>query len=196
MLLNYDSHSPLYIIGTGPTADELTYWISTETENDVCVISQEEFLKLSDNAQCMIGFQTIDYRINFLSNSLINFRRWPTYIHPTAAVTCSNLIGIGSVIGPNATVCHNAKLGKFCSIAPHTNIGHNAQLGDNCIVSPGVVIGGSTILGNNIYIGQSSSIKDKITICNDSRFHMTSTVTKSINYPGTYFGNRKVFLDT
>lgn len=137
MLLNYDPSSVLYIIGTGPTANELSTWISTEA--NVTTITKEDFMNLPINSQCLLGFQTIDYRINFLQNSIVNQHKWPTYIHPSAVVTSIDQIGIGTTIGPTTSIGDKVFLGNFCSIGPLVSIGHGGQIGNNCVVSPGLL---------------------------------------------------------
>jgi UDP-3-O-[3-hydroxymyristoyl] glucosamine N-acyltransferase len=68
-------------------------------------------------------------------------------------------------------------------------------LGNNFVCSPGVIVGGSSTIGDNVFIGLSSCIRDKISICNDVKFQMTSVVTKSITESGTYYGNKKIPVD-
>jgi UDP-3-O-[3-hydroxymyristoyl] glucosamine N-acyltransferase len=60
------------------------------------------------------------------------------------------------------------------------------------MITPGTIIGGSTTVGENVYFGQTSSIKDKIKICDNVMFLMNSTVSKDIGISGKYYGNRKL----
>jgi len=190
MLLNYDPLAPLYIIGTSVAASELQNWISQETLGAVITISKDEYYNLPADSQCIIGFQTIQYRINFLQ-TIYNNTRWVTYIHPRAFVSDSTKLGNGTTIGPLTCINHKVTVDKHASIGPLVTIGHGATLGNNCVISPGVVIGGSAVVGDNVYFGQSSSVRDKITICSNTNFAMTSAVTKDIEQSGTYISNKK-----
>jgi acyl-[acyl carrier protein]--UDP-N-acetylglucosamine O-acyltransferase len=197
MLLHYNPSEPLYIVGTGVYTYELIEFISQEYESIVLTpVTKEEYFNLPNHAQCMIGFQNMDFRINFLNESRGLKRLWPTYIHSSAVIFKNNQYGQGTVIGPQTFIGHAVVLGDFCSISQMVSVGHGSSLGVNCVATPGTTIGGSTHAGDNVFFGQSSSVRDKITICNDVRFHMTSVVTKSVEAPGSYFGNKKVFVDT
>jgi len=195
MLLNFNYDYPLYVIGTGVSTDELIDFIQEETIGPVYRIAKEDFFKLEDGAQCMLGFHNIEYRINLLREIKCLDRRWPTYIHPSATTFNSNQFGMGTVIGPQTYVGYGAKLGDFCALGPLINIGHGSELGTNCVVSPGAIIAGSTVIGDNVYIGLSSTIRDKISVCSNVTLHMTSVVTKPITEPGIYVGNRRTTID-
>jgi UDP-3-O-[3-hydroxymyristoyl] glucosamine N-acyltransferase len=192
MLIDYDCFKTLYILGDGIVAKELQAWISSEVTGSVQVISPDKYMTLPDQSQCMIGFQNIQYRQNFLLTALSYSRVWPTFIHPTAFVTNVELIESGTVISPMAAIGFNVSIAKFGMIGLHSKLGHNDKLGQNVVVSPGTTIGGSTTIGNNIFFGQSSSIRDKITICDNVIFNMNSIVTKDIMDAGVYYGNKKI----
>jgi len=196
MLLYFKPTDPLYLVGTGVYTSELIEFIKEEHSGVVLGVSKEEYFALPDNAQCIIGFQRMNYRINFLQESAQLNRRWPTYVHPSTIISKTSIFGQGTVIGPNSCIGHSVTIGDFCSVAPLVSIGHGSTIGFNNALSPGTIIGGSTTVGNNVYFGQSSSIRDKINICDDVKFAMTSAVTKNIVEPGEYFGNKKSGLLT
>ena len=196
MLNNFDPDRPLYVVGTGNTAYELAEFIQRDPSVYVTVVDVEKYLQLEDHAQCMIGFQNIEYRMDFIDRSKNLLRHWPSYIHPLADFCQSASIGKGVVIGPHTCIGHRVKLHDFCFISPFSLIGHGSALGNNFVCSPGVIVGGSTTVGNNVCVGLSSCIKDKISICDDVILQMTSVVTKSILQPGTYYGNKKLTIDS
>lgn len=191
MLLNYTSNEPLYIVGNSVVTQELVFFVEQEISN-VQQITVEEALNLPNNSQCIIGFQNLTYRINFLQKTKnLNFR-WPTFIHKSAVVVEPKNLNAGIVVHPTAFVGYNVKIGNHSILCPQVTVGHGSFIGENNVVSPGTVIGGSTITGNNVFFGQASSIKNKLSIIDNVEFYMNSTVTKNIIQSGTYYGNRKI----
>ena len=53
---------------------------------------------------------------------------------------------------------------------------------------PGSVVSGNVTLGNKVYLGTNSSIKEKITICDDVIIGLNTGVVKDIKDSGTYVG--------
>lgn len=194
MLLNYDHLNNLYIIGTGVSAHELYAWISKETSGNVFLIPKDEYNNLPANSQCIIGFQNIKYRNNFLE-TIRSDTVWPSYIHPCSDVTDLNSISIGTTVAPFTAIGYGVRIGSFASISSHCDIGHGSELGNNCVLSPGIVIGGSTIIEDNVYFGMSTIVKDKISITSDTQFAMSSVVTKCIKDSGVYIGNKKTTIN-
>jgi UDP-3-O-[3-hydroxymyristoyl] glucosamine N-acyltransferase len=187
MLLHYDNTKPVYIIGgDGISAQELYHWIKQEADAKLVDQYDPKF------DQCIIGFQTLEYRIKFLNQVHKNTSLWPTYVHPMAVVSDLTLLGKGVIIHPQSVVGYRATINNYSVICQLSSIGHNAKIGINNVVSPGSVISGSAVTGNNIFFGQQSSIRDGITVCSDVFFTMNSVVTKDIVVPGKYVGNKKI----
>jgi UDP-3-O-[3-hydroxymyristoyl] glucosamine N-acyltransferase len=138
----------------------------------------------------MSGFNNIDYRIRTITQ-LKNTMQWPSYIHPNSIVEPTVTIGIGCIVYPMSTLLHRAAIDDFSAVCTNAHISHGTILGKNVVVCPGVIIGGSTTVGDNVFFGQKTSVRDKILICSNTRFAMSSVVTKSIGIPGVYVGNRK-----
>jgi len=190
MLINYDSNSTLFIIGTEVYAYELAAMVSAETAGKIECISKEQFLNLPANSQCMIGFKNIDYRIDFLKNKLISQHNWPGHVHPTAVIVdYQQTWKTGILVGPLSMIGHRVVLEEFCNIGPMCKIGHGCHLGTNTVASDSIHIGGSTNIGRNVFLGQMCSIKTKINIVDDCFIGMNSVVTKNITVPGYYVGS-------
>jgi UDP-3-O-[3-hydroxymyristoyl] glucosamine N-acyltransferase len=103
-------------------------------------------------------------------------------------------ISNGTVIQPMVTVGYEASIGPFGWITPYCLVSHGDVLGSNVVLSPRVIVGGSTTIGDNVTIGIGTIVSDKINICSDCEFIMSSVVTKSIDQPGKYYGNKKTVL--
>lgn len=190
MLISYDPDRCLYIIGSTEVAMGLQQWISKETKGQTQIVKPEHFHTLDAGSQCMLGFWTMEYRLAFLQQHMIDQHTWPTYVHDRSFVSDEDLLGRGVVIYPMCYLGNGVRIGDFCAIGQLSSLGHSSSLGGGCVVSPGTVIGGSTKIGNSVSFGQSCSVRDKISICDATQFSMTSSVTKSITQPGFYIGNR------
>jgi UDP-3-O-[3-hydroxymyristoyl] glucosamine N-acyltransferase len=192
MLLHCNPDQTIFIVGTGPYAYELKSWIDKDVSVSIELLHHDNFNSVPHGSQIILGFQHLEYRKNFLSKHTLTNYLWPTFIHPSAIISNRQTMPIGVVINPQAVIGYGVTLENFCNIGILTKIGHNSSLGKNNVVSPGTMIGGSTVVGENVFFGQSCSIKDQINICNDISFAMNSVVSKNINLPGKYIGNKKV----
>jgi UDP-3-O-[3-hydroxymyristoyl] glucosamine N-acyltransferase len=53
---------------------------------------------------------------------------------------------------------------------------------------PGSIISGNCKIGNNVYIGSNSSVREKITICDNVIIGLNGGVVKNITKEGVYVG--------
>ncbi len=77
----------------------------------------------------------------------------------------------------------NVIIGSLC------NIGHNCEIDEGSILTTHIALGGSSKIGKRCWLGMSTVIKQKISICDDVLLGMGSIVTKDITKPGVYFGS-------
>ena len=192
MLLNYNPNKTLYIVGTGIPAVELRDWIANEDPNlEIVLIERQQLKNLPDNSQCIPGFANRRFRSEMVNDPLCKNHTWVSYVHPSSVLIATAKIGAGTVIHPMSVIGHNVIIGNFGWITPYCLLSHGDILGNNVVLSPRVIVGGTTTIGDNVTIGLSSTICDKISICSDCEFLMTSVVTKNIVVPGIYVGNKK-----
>jgi len=112
-----------------------------------------------------------------------------TVIHKSVQILDSNVeIGEGSIICPNTILTTNIKIGKHTHLNLGSTVGHDTLIGDFFTTAPGVKISGNCIIGNRVYFGTNSSVREKITICDDVIIGLNGGVVKNINEPGTYVG--------
>jgi UDP-3-O-[3-hydroxymyristoyl] glucosamine N-acyltransferase len=193
MLIGCNLSNPVFVIGTGVPALEITHWIKQEYPGlQIQNIDHNQYKKLPNGSQCVIGFANPVHRKNLINDVEHLQHNWLTFIHPTSLVENIDNIGPGSMIEPGVIIMYAVSIGKYAWITPRVLICHNATIGNNVIINPGALIAGSTVIGDNVLIGQSSSIKDQLTITSNVEFCMNSVVTKNISEPGQYYGNRRV----
>tara|TARA_Y100000589_G_C27174183_1_gene638016 strand:+ start:800 stop:1438 length:639 start_codon:yes stop_codon:yes gene_type:complete len=112
----------------------------------------------------------------------------PIIIHPTAWVSKSVSIGIGSVILSQSTIQTGVKGGKGIIINNSCSIDHDSFLGDGVHVAPGVNIAGSVHIGDKSWIGIGSSIIENINIGSNVKIGANAAVIRDIPSSVTVVG--------
>jgi sugar O-acyltransferase (sialic acid O-acetyltransferase NeuD family) len=112
-----------------------------------------------------------------------------TFIHPTAQLMSDDIIiGEGSFIGSNSIITCNVEIGKHAILNRSNHIGHDCRIGDYFSSMPGSIVSGNVNLGNKVYLGTNSSIREKITICDNVIIGLNTGIVKDIKDSGTYVG--------
>jgi len=111
-----------------------------------------------------------------------------TYIHPTALILGNIEIPEGCFVGAYSIITCDIKIGKHSILNRMCQIGHDCIIGDYLSMMPGSIISGNCDIGTCFYIGNNSSVKEKIKICNDVTIGLLSGVVKNIEEPGIYIG--------
>jgi len=112
-----------------------------------------------------------------------------TWIHPSALIMDENIeIGQGSFIGAYSILTTNIKIGKHAILNRGNHIGHDCEIGDYFSAMPGSIVSGNVKIYDCVYMGNNSSIREKLSIHSLSTIGMNSSVVKHIEEPGTYVG--------
>lgn len=112
-----------------------------------------------------------------------------TWIHPTALIMSDDIeIGEGSFIGAYSILTSNIKLGKHAILNRGNHIGHDCEIGDYFSAMPGAIVSGNVTIYDLVYMGNNSSIREKLSVHSLTTIGMNSAVVKDIEYPGTYVG--------
>ena len=111
-----------------------------------------------------------------------------TFIHPTALLMGDIEIGEGSFIGAYSILTTNIKIGKHTILNRGNHIGHDCEIGDYFSAMPGAIVSGNVRIYDLVYMGNNSSIKEKLFVHGFSTIGMNSAVVKHIEEPGVYVG--------
>jgi sugar O-acyltransferase (sialic acid O-acetyltransferase NeuD family) len=112
-----------------------------------------------------------------------------TWVHPTALIMDDNIeIGEGSFIGSYSILTTNIKIGKHAILNRGNHIGHDCEIGDYFSAMSGAIVSGNVKIYDCVYMGNNSSIREKLSIHSLSTIGMNSSVVKHIKEPGTYVG--------
>ena len=110
-----------------------------------------------------------------------------TFIHPTVIIKNNTLIGEGSFIGAYSIITTNISFGKHCLLSRGNQIGHDSMIGDYFSAMPGAIVSGNVTIGSCVYLGTNSSIKEKLSICDDVTIGLNTGIVKNIIQPGVYY---------
>ena len=112
-----------------------------------------------------------------------------TFIHPTALTMAQDIkIGNGSFIGAYSILTTNITLGNHVILNRGVQIGHDCKIGDYFSAMPGAIVSGNVNISSNVYMGNNSSVKEKIYIGSNVTIGANSTVVKNIVTGGIYVG--------
>jgi acetyltransferase EpsM len=111
-----------------------------------------------------------------------------TFVHPTALIMDKVEIGEGSFIGAYSILTTNIKIGSHAILNRGNHIGHDSKIGTFFSAMPGAIVSGNVTIYDLVYMGNNSSIREKLSVHSLSTIGMNSAVVKNIEYPGTYVG--------
>jgi sugar O-acyltransferase (sialic acid O-acetyltransferase NeuD family) len=109
-----------------------------------------------------IGSATV--RLHWLPRLAAAGYELPIVIHPTAWVSPSALIGIGSVVFAQAAIQAQAVIGSGAILNTGCSVDHDAQLGDGVHICPGARLAGEVQVGDRSWIGIGASVIQQIRI--------------------------------
>ena len=79
-------------------------------------------------------------------------------VHPSATISSTVKLGLGTVIFANAVVNADAVVGEACIINTAASVDHDCVLGDGVHISPGALLAGDVVVGNFSWLGIGSSV--------------------------------------
>lgn len=106
----------------------------------------------------------------------------PTYIDESSKIGDGCILYPGCIIDKNVVINNNSILNLGCIVA------HDSTIGRSSFCAPRVTIAGFSSVGNRCMIGAGSTIRDNVSVCDDTVVGMMSGVVKSINTSGVYYG--------
>ena len=79
-------------------------------------------------------------------------------IHPSAVVSGSASIGVGSVLMPGSIVNADARIGKHCIVNTGASVDHECVVGDYVHIAPHASLCGQVQVGDGTLIGVGASV--------------------------------------
>lgn len=138
-----------------------------------------------DSIICAIGSNEIRKRIATEYPKLY----WDTIIHPSAILSTSFFIGMGSMICAGAIIQPDTSIGRHCIINTKVSIDHDCLIGDFVHIAPGSTLCGNVKVGELTFIGAGTTVKNGITIGKNVTIGCGSNVVKDIPDNCVAYGN-------
>ena len=135
----------------------------------------------------IIGFT--NQKLRSLFNDKLSQCTPVNIVHPTAVVSPSANIGVGTYVGATAVISSNAVIGNGCIINIGASIGHDAIIGDNCIINPGARISGNCSVGSRSLIGANAFIFQGKSIGADCAIDALTYIDRDIDEKKLCTGN-------
>jgi UDP-3-O-[3-hydroxymyristoyl] glucosamine N-acyltransferase len=85
-------------------------------------------------------------------------------------------------------------MGKHSILNRGNQIGHDCRIGNYFSAMPGAIVSGNVIINDCVYMGNNSSIKEKIVVNSDVIIGSNAAVVKNIITSGVYVGVPAKFL--
>ena len=117
-----------------------------------------------------------------------NDREFPILVHPSAVVSESARIGVGTVIMAGSVINPDTSIGKGCIINTCSSVDHDCNIGNYCHISVGSHLCGTVTVDENVWIGAGATVVNNINICRNVMVGAGAVVLRNIEMPGTYIG--------
>jgi len=128
-------------------------------------------------------------RITLLNSLNIRPEKFFTFIHHSAFISKSAIIGYGTSIMANTVINPNVIIGNHCTIHSNSLIGHDTKMGDYNFIAAHNAIGSSNKIGNGNFFGLKSSLNNYIEIGDYNFIGMGSNVIKGLTSNKKIYGN-------
>ena len=128
-------------------------------------------------------------RIELFESLKIPDDRLASFVHPTAYVAPNVSLGVGTVVMPNVSLSPGTTFGKGNIIMVNAIVGHNNNIGNFCHFAAQSCTGAYLKIENGVHIGLNSSIRENLTIGENSTIGMGAVLTKDVGKNEIWVGN-------
>lgn len=115
--------------------------------------------------------------------------RYFTFVHPTAYVSRSAVIGQGCIVMANATIKNNVVMGSCNFVNSNVNIDHDCKIGNDNFFAAHTCLGSAITVGCRNFFGLNSSVRTPSVIGDYNRIGMCANVLNSIGHDLVMIGN-------
>ncbi len=120
----------------------------------------------------------------------------PVLVHPSAVVSHSALLGVGTVVFAGAVVNAAARLGCAVIVNTRAVVEHDCMVGDAAHVSPGAVLCGGVHVGERSWIGAGAVVIPGVSVGEGVTVGAGTIVIKDVGDGTTVAGNPARLLGT
>lgn len=129
-----------------------------ESKNEFCSLPCLRLNSIAKNSKVALAIGSNKARAKVAQKIIDANHTLETLIHPSAIISESATIGIGSVVMPLAIINADAKIGQGAIINSGAIIEHECNIGNFVHICPKAALAGNVNIGNFSWIGIGSSI--------------------------------------
>ena len=163
----------------------------TRTVGGLAVLGGREFLgqmgTIADGV--LLGFGDAPGRQNLVEELEVASVELPVLLHPTACVSRSARLGVGSQVLAGGYVGPGAAVGAGGLVNTGAIVEHDVTLGAGTVVGPGTVLSGRVSVGSGSEIGAGAVVLPDRTIGERARVGAGAVVTRDVPAGATVVGN-------
>lgn len=151
-------------------------------DNIVAKNNLEPYLSDPDfTLKYIFGVMDYDWRVKAL-NQLADYPQITPYsfIHPSAFVAKTAVIGKGVFIHANVTVSTECIIHDHVLLHMNSSVGHHSQIHSHATLLPGVRVSGNVTVGKRSIIGSNSVIFQGVKIGDDNRVDCLSYIKSDL----------------
>jgi sugar O-acyltransferase (sialic acid O-acetyltransferase NeuD family) len=115
--------------------------------------------------------------------------QFASIIHPSATISRSATIGVGTAILQNTVVTTDVVIGNHVLIHYNATISHDAVIEDFVTMAPGALIAGSVRLCAGVYLGAGSQVINDVTVNEAALVGLGAVVIRDVISGETVVGN-------
>jgi sugar O-acyltransferase (sialic acid O-acetyltransferase NeuD family) len=112
----------------------------------------------------------------------------PTLVHPSAVISSSATIGLGSVLFPHVVVGAAASVGENAVIYSGSVLEHGCRIGDHAYLSPGVILCGDVCVEAGAFVGAGAIVVPGVVIGKDAVVAAGARVARDVPAGGRVSG--------
>lgn len=166
-------------------------FIQEKNKFQIEVMAIENLLDRYDPKDCSvmlgIGYSEVNQIRERMFTRLINMGfTIETYIHPTAVVSSTALIGEGSVIMANTVIEPFVAVGNNSMIWSNCTIAHHSKVESHCWIASNSIISGQASVLNNTFIGVSCTVVNEVIVEEFNIIGAGSLITKNTKKNDVY----------
>jgi sugar O-acyltransferase (sialic acid O-acetyltransferase NeuD family) len=113
----------------------------------------------------------------------------PVVSHPTATVSTTATIGVGTILSAGVIVQSDTRIGRFCVLNTACTVDHDNLVGDRVSIAPGAHTAGRVTICDGAFIGLGAMIINGVTVGRRASVGAGAVVVRDVPEGVTVVGN-------
>lgn len=110
-------------------------------------------------------------------------------IHPSASISSSAVIGLGSQVLASSNIAAKVHIGESCIVNHMASVDHECIVGNGVHIAPGAILCGCVTVEDGAFIGAGAVILPRLTIGADAVVGAGAVVTRNVPARAMVVGN-------